>query len=269
MRFIPLRDQKADPNWVKRASVLIADLKTAADSAARNKIIDDNRALWGELKDWLLGLSHGKCWFSEAKDCFSHWDVEHYRPKKSAKDRDGTTHDGYWWLAFDWENFRICGNAGNRKKSTFFPLRDGCARAVVDGDLRHEVPMLLDPVDEDDPVLLFFDLEGHAVAAPHVTDAWETTRVEYSVERYNLDFPPLMDRRKTVWAECWNRVEEYRRELRLCRKDPTNAVARDRVKQAAKRVRAMIREERELSAVARACVESAGDPRLTGLLRSA
>lgn len=102
-----------------------------------------------------------------------------------------------------------------------------------------------------------------------MTDAWETTRVEYSVERYNLDFPPLMDRRKTVWAECWNRVEEYRRELRLCRKDPTNAVARDRVKQAAKRVRAMIREERELSAVARACVESAGDPRLTGLLRSA
>ncbi len=94
--------------------------------------------------------------------------------------------------------------------------------------------MLLDPVDEDDPVLLFFNFEGNAVAAPHVNNPWEKTRVEYSVERYNLDFPPLMEKRKTVWAECWNRVEEYRRELELCQKDPTNAVARDRVKQAAK-----------------------------------
>lgn len=269
MRYISLRDQQPDPEWIRRASALIADLRAAADSAARNKIIDDNDGLWGELKEWLLELSHGKCWFSEAKDCFSHWDVEHYRPKKSAKDRDGTTHGGYWWLAFAWENYRICGNAGNRKKGTFFPLRDGCARAGVDGDLRYEEPMLLDPADEDDPVLLFFNLEGRAVAAPHVNDPWETTRVEYSVERYNLDFPPLMAKRKTVWAECWNRVEEYRRELTLYQNDPTNAVARDRFKQAAKRVRAMIREEQELSAVARACVESAGDPRVSGLLRSA
>jgi hypothetical protein len=248
---------------------VIAELKAAADSAARNKIIDDNSNLWGELKEWLLGLSHGKCWFSEAKDCFNHWDVEHYRPKKSAKDRDGTTYGGYWWLAFDWANYRICGNAGNRKKGTFFPLRDGCKRVGLDGDLRYEEPMLLDPVDEDDPILLFFDLEGHAVPAPHVNDDWEKTRVDYSVERYNLDFSPLMDKRKTVWAECWSRVEEYRHELGLWRQDPTNAVARDRFKQAAKHVRAMIEPDQELSAVARACLESAADPRLAGFLRSA
>ena len=269
MRYIPLRDQTPDPVWVRKATALIVALKATADADARNEIIDKNSALWGELKEWLIGLSHGKCWFTEAKDCFSHWDVEHYRPKKSAKDRDGTPYDGYWWLAFDWENYRICGNAGNRKKGTYFPLRDGCARVGVNGDLRYEEPMLLDPVDEDDPVLLFFDLEGHAVAAPHVDDDWETTRVKYSVERYNLDFPPLMDKRKTVWAECWNRVKEYRRELGLWQKNPTNTIARDRLKQASRSVRAMIREEQELSAVARACVESAGDARLVGLLRSA
>lgn len=269
MRYISLRDQNPDPEWITKASALISDLRIAADSEARNQIIDKNSVLWGDLKAWLLALSHEKCWFSEAKDCFSHWDVEHYRPKKSAKDRNGTTHDGYWWLAFDWANFRICGNAGNRKKGTYFPLRDGCARVGVDGDLRLEVPMLLDPVDEDDPNLLFFNFEGHAIAAPHVNDAWERTRVEYSVERYNLDFPPLMDKRKTIWAECWSRIEEYRRELGLYQMDPTNSVARDRFKQAAKRVRAMIREEQELSAVARACVKSSGDERVTGFLTSA
>ncbi|MCB9882219.1 MAG: hypothetical protein H6834_10540 [Planctomycetes bacterium] len=269
MRYIPLRDQEPNPEWVTKAADLVADLKNAADADARNEIIDKNSALWGELKEWLLELSHGKCWFSEVKEGFSHYDVEHYRPKKSAKDRDGTPHDGYWWLAFDWENYRICGNAGNRKKGTFFPLREGCTRIGIDGDLRQEIPMLLDPIDEDDPILLFFDLEGHAVAAPHVKDEWEMMRVEYSVERYNLDFPPLMDKRKTVWAECWYRIKEYRRELDLCQKDPTNAVARDRWKQAAKRLRTMIREDQELSAVARACVESTGDSRLAGLLRSA
>lgn len=268
MRHIALREQKPDPDWEKKAAALLSKLRAAADATARNIIIDNNKALWGELKEWLLSLSHGKCWFSEAKDCFSHWEVEHYRPKKSAKDRDGTVHDGYWWLAFDWENFRICGNSGNRKKGTYFPLRDGCARIGPSGDVRQEEPTLLDPIDEDDPGLLFFDIEGRAVAAPHVTDQWEKARVRYSVERYNLDFPPLMNKRKAVWAECWNSIQEYRRELVLYQQDPKNLIARDRLKQAAKRVRVLLKEDRELSAVARACVESAGDPRVKGLLRS-
>lgn len=146
--------------------------------------------------------------------------------------------------------------------------RDGSTRVGVDGDIRYEEPMLLDPVDEDDPVLLFFDLEGHAVAAPHVNEAWGATRVQYSVDRCNLDFPPLMDKWKAVWAECCNRVTEYRRELGSYQRDPTNAVARDRVKQAAKRVRPMLREEQDLSSMARACVESAGDPCVGGFPRS-
>ncbi len=27
--------------------------------------------MWRRLKTWLLSLSHGKCWYSEAKVCFS------------------------------------------------------------------------------------------------------------------------------------------------------------------------------------------------------
>ncbi|MGH6751843.1 MAG: hypothetical protein ACREDP_06715 [Bradyrhizobium sp.] len=266
MRFISLRGKKPHPEWVARAEALLAQLRAAPDATARRAIIDVNSPVWGELKTWLLSLSHQKCWFSEAKDCFSHWDVEHYRPKKEAKDADGTEHDGYWWLAFNWENLRICGNAGNRKKGTFFPLRAGSARCAPLGDHRAEDAQLLDPADEDDPALLSFNVEGRAVPAAHITDDWEKERVEYSVERCNLDFPPLMDKRKTVWAECWDRIQDYLRELALYRADRTNMIARDRYKQAAKRVRELMREEMELSAVARACVLSAGDPRLEGLL---
>ena len=269
MRHIPLLQQTPDVAWVAKADALLAQLQAGGDADARNKIIDNNASVWGELKAWLLQLSHNKCWFSEAKDCFSHWDVEHYRPKKSVKDADGTVHEGYWWLAFKWLNFRICGNAGNRKKGTYFPLRTGCPRCAAQGDVRLEDPQLLDPIDEDDPGLMFFNVEGRAIAAPHIEDEWERTRVKYSVERYNLDFPPLMDKRKAVWAECWGRVQEYLAELQAYQNDSTNTIAKDRYKQAAKRVRELMRPEAELSGVARACVASAGDPRVDGLLRTA
>ncbi len=269
MRHIPLLSRTPDAEWVKRADALLVQLKAAPDAAARNDLIDKNSAHWGELKQWLLSLSHGKCWFSEAKDCFSHWDVEHYRPKKSAKGVDAAADDGYWWLAFDWKNFRICGNAGNRKKGSYFPLREGCSRAKPFADLRYEQPTLLDPSDDDDPVLLFFNLEGRAVPAPHVKDEWEGIRVTCSVDRYNLDFPPLMNGRKLVWAECWNRLQDYIREVGLYQSDPANVIAKDRLKEAAKSVRQMIRADQEFSAVARACIESTGDPRVAGFLRSA
>jgi uncharacterized protein (TIGR02646 family) len=257
-----------DASWLEKAKQLLQQLQSAPDAPARNEIIDGNSSVWGDLKPWLLSLSHGKCWFSEAKDCFSHQDVEHYRPKKGAKDADGAIHDGYWWLAFDWSNLRICGNAGNRKKGTFFPLRPGCTRIAPFGDVRHEDPQLLDPVDQDDPLLLSFNLEGRAIPAAHITDDWEKERVKYSVERYNLDFAQLMDKRKTVWGECWNRIEEYLKELKIYHADKTNMIARDRYKQALKSVRELMREDQELSAVARACVLSTGDPRVTNLLQS-
>ncbi len=269
MRHIPLRKQTPNAVWVAKANDLLAQLRAAPDAAARNKIIDGNRTVWGELKQWLLELSHQKCWFSEAKDCFSHWDVEHYRPKKIPPEGfDSTIHHAYWWLAFDWLNFRICGNAGNRKKGAAFPLRPGCVRCLPLGDIRYEDPQLLDPIDEEDPSLLSFNMEGRAIPAAHLTDAWEKARVKYSVERYNLDFGPLLDKRKMVWAECWDRIQEYLKELAIYHADKANGIARDRYKQAAKRVRELMHEQMELSAVARACVLSTGDPRVAGLLQT-
>jgi len=56
--------------------------------------------------------------------------------------------------------------------------------------------------------------------------------------------------------------------LATYRADKTNVIARDRSKQAIKRVRELMHEDRELSAVARACVLSSGDPSVTGILQS-
>src|ERR1700722_7044916 len=152
MRFINL--EKVEPNeaWRLTARALSDRLDAAATKQERDEIIRQNSAVWGELKSWLLARSQGKCWFSEARDYFSHWDVEHYRPKSAAKDLDGKLRgDGYWWLAFDWHNFRICGNVGNRKKGIFFPLRPGTHQATaIDRNIDDEFPLLLDPTRLDD-----------------------------------------------------------------------------------------------------------------------
>ncbi len=56
--------------WLAKSAQLVADL-AALDAAEkrdeRNTLIDANSAHWGALKEWLLALSAGKCWFSEVK----------------------------------------------------------------------------------------------------------------------------------------------------------------------------------------------------------
>jgi hypothetical protein len=269
MRHVRIDHKAPDKVWLDKAATLLKDLEDAADEDARNTIIDKNGGVWRELKDWLLVLSHQKCWFSETKDGFNHWHVEHFRPKKSAKDLDSTVHDAYWWLAFDWKNFRICGNVGNTKKGTFFPLREGCERAKPGGDLRLEDPMLLDPTSSHDASLLSFNFEGDPIVSPTVTDDWEIRRVQYSIDRMNLKFGPLCDKRKTVWTTCWAVIEEYLSELSTYHADKDNAVARAGFKKAADNLLSMIDETQELSSVARACILSSADPRVIRVLQAA
>jgi hypothetical protein len=71
--------------WLAKTEQLDAEVKRLHDSGnieARNAYIDKHSSHWGKLKPWLLALSRGKCWFTEAREIASHMDVEHFRPKK-------------------------------------------------------------------------------------------------------------------------------------------------------------------------------------------
>lgn len=72
----------------------------------------------------------------------------------------------YWWLAFDYMNFRACGNVGNRKKGGWFPLKDGSLCSTYSAPCEEsETRYLLDPVDDDDVALIAFDEEGKVIPA--------------------------------------------------------------------------------------------------------
>ena len=257
MRFINLEGKEPNEDWREKAQALCADLNAAGTKAERDKIIEDNAGMWGELKPWLLKLSKGKCWFSEARDCFSHWDVEHYRPKKSAKNLDGTKRgEGYWWLAFDWRNLRICGNVGNRKKGGFFPLRDGTHQAsATDRNTDDEFPYLLDPTRPEDPLLLCFDENGDVKPLPDL-DVWNTARVEESIKRYKLrEHEPLMEARRDVWAKCVREVNRCQNLMEEMSSSPS-ATKKEAVRQQMLKLRDMVRFEAEFSATACECLRS-------------
>lgn len=271
-------------SWLDKSADLLGKMATLNDAAValraagdqdgadakiaeRNKVIDDNGSHWGGLKRWLLALSYGKCWFSESKDIYSHYEVEHFRPKKVAKNlRDGER-DGYWWLAFEYSNFRICGNVGNRKKGGWFPLQTGSLCSSYGHRCEEsESRYLLDPTDPADVHLIAFDEEGKAIPAPGVS-TWESRRVEISIDRLKLnEHEALAEARLAAWQTVSREIEGYLSAKNKCGSG-CNPAANEKLRGHIRRIREMVRPEAPLSSVAHWCLSFRNDPwllRLTG-----
>jgi len=267
MRYIPLLETTGpvknglpDLAWLAAAADLTKKLADAPDKAARDLILDTkSNEIWGHIKDWLLSLSHNKCWFSEAEDVFSHRDVEHFRPKQACKRKVGqrkiTYEDGYWWLTYDWKNYRICGNVGNGKKGVMFPLLSNSQIAKFGGiSYLNECPLLLDPANAADPPLLDFIDNGKAVPH-HDADATEILRVKATVMHLRLDFEKLEEARAKVWAKCRLLIDECRS---IALAGPNGPAEIIRIEEKRNQLRAMVRPIAPFSMTAAACLRKSG-----------
>jgi hypothetical protein len=266
MRYIPLltsggpkKNDAVDQAWLDAAAALTVALKNAPSKAARDAIISaDKNEIWGEIKPWLMSLSHNKCWFSEAIDVFSHKDVEHFRPKKECKRRVGqkkdTYEDGYWWLTYDWANYRFFGNVGNRKKGSLFPLMPNSSVATSGGlSINNEIPVFLDPTCDSDPELLDFNSFGQAIPHPDATND-EHYRVTNTVTHLKLDFDELEEARAKIWTACDEKIGRCR-DIALKVKGPAEEAE---VKAIRKSLRAMVQPEAPFSMTAAACLRKSG-----------
>ncbi|WP_081333858.1 hypothetical protein [Burkholderia stagnalis] len=255
--------------WLTKSRQLVTDmaaLEAAGKRDERNALIAANGAHWGALKEWMLALSGGKCWFSEVRELYSHYDVEHFRPKKEARALDGTERDGYWWLAFDYMNLRVCGNVGNRKKGGWFPLKDGslCSSYAAPCE-ESEARYLLDPIDDDDVSLIAFDEEGKVIPAPGTSD-WEKKRVHVTVERLKLnEHAPLAEERRKIWQKVNGLIEDFYAAKAKC-SHGNNPAAKAKLLEVRSRVREMTKRSAELSAVARWCIQVRNEPQLLRLV---
>lgn len=255
-------------DWLAKSKQLVAQLAALEASGKRderNALIDQNKSHWDQLKPWLMALSGGKCWFSDVRDLFSHYDVEHFRPKKQAKALDGSERDGYWWLAFDYMNFRLCGNVGNRKKGGWFPLQQGSLLSTYAAQCEEsESCIFLDPIDENDVSLIAFDEEGKVIPAPGAS-VWQKQRVEETVKRLKLnEHVPLAEERRKVWQKVDFLIEDFRKALSRCALG-NNPAAKEKLKTIRKGIRDLTNPASELSSVARWCLLLRNDPQLSML----
>lgn len=232
----------------------------------RNKLIDKYGAHWGQLKPWLEALSDGKCWFSDVRELYSHYDVEHFRPKKEAKALDGTVRDGYWWLAFEHLNFRLCGNVGNRKKGGWFPLRDGSACSTFLAPCEESEDMyFLDPICASDVSLIGFDDEGNFIPWPNAS-AWDAERVKETAKRLKLNEHRLLaEERRKIWQSMHRLTQKYEN-LTARHAKGQNPGAKQKAEEAAKQIKEMISSNKELSSVARCYLALSNKPHLVRLM---
>lgn len=250
----------------KRLLDRLVVLDSAGDRDKRNKLIDDNSDHWGKLKKWLITLSGGKCWFSGAKDLYAHYDVEHFRPKKETKDLGARVRDGYWWLAFDYMNFRLCGNVGNRKKGGWFPLKASSLCSSYDRRCEDsESNYLLDPIDEYDVSLIAYDEQGNVIPDPKASE-WEKERVKETVIRLKLnEHVPLADARRGVWQQMNRLIDDFYAAKIGCGNGDNPAV-KERFLQIRHNIRKMLRSDAQFPSVAKWCLLFRNDHRLSQLV---
>jgi uncharacterized protein (TIGR02646 family) len=250
--------------WLKKAARITEQLERAATSEERQKIIAGNEKHWGKLKEWLLEQTHGKCWFSEVKDKYSYYHIEHFRPKGKAKELDGTEREGYWWLAFNWLNYRIIGGVGNIGKGSFFPLKAGTAAAnALHRDISGEWHCFLDPLNEHDVSLISFNEEGLMEPVEGIS-AWEKQRVEITIRLLNLNrHEPLVEARQATWTECTRYINLFLHSQEELGKSQD---AKSKYELAIERLKELVSDQTELSAVAVTCIYKRNIPRLNRVL---
>jgi uncharacterized protein (TIGR02646 family) len=211
LRFVDTGSLDPQVNWRSKAKRLTDELlglprnDVQAFKAARDEVFRDS--CWGDLKDSLSVLLDGKCWYCEAKVDREYGAVDHFRPKGSVLEDE--THQGYWWLTYDYTNYRysctICNSPSKNRqgKHNQFPLLKGSGRAYTPTDsIASEQPVLLDPTNPLDIGLILYDEDGR----PQSTYKKETDEVRHeraleSIRIYYLNKLSTCKRRKELMQD--------------------------------------------------------------------
>lgn len=197
--------------WQSTATKLTNSLKNCIDPKnarmERREILRSNTH-WTRLKPLLKKIFGDLCWYTDCDLTGSFGDIDHFRPKSSSCDLDGNIilDEGYWWLAYDYRNFRLSCEYANRKykdggKSTYFPVAN--ENGVKD------IPILLDPCNYNDTELVGYREGG--VIFPETINSFDERRVKVSEKVYNWN--EFIDRRNEKIISCDNLISRLKVEM--------------------------------------------------------
>lgn len=225
-----------DAAWQKRAEDLTKELLKINDMKDRRNFIDGNRDdTWGHSKllEALCKLAGHKCWYSEVPLEGADPNIDHFRPKGTVSEIDENKNHlrkwegGYWWLAFDWHNFRLSSQHANQRridettdggKSNYFPVKGSRCPEKTEWDMIEEKYFALDPCSKSDVALIWFTPEGMPIVRKQksgMPDPWEERRVNLSIWLYHLDKNKIVKRRRERMNEVKLEIEHAHRHYEL------------------------------------------------------
>jgi len=207
MIYVDIEDLEPEQDWLDRADALTNQLLAAATHAERVLIIDGNEGMWSELKQHFSDFLKRKCWYSESINDYAHCHVDHFRPKLRALDENGNDQGGYWWLAFNWRNYRYAAPAGNIRKRDYFQVNVNKANLPNDANENEDI-RFLDPTDPADPVKLKFDSEGNVSPQSADIASRDYMQAEYTIRRMNLRMIGLVEGRRDVYRKAAKIIRE-------------------------------------------------------------
>lgn len=254
MRFIDISDieSKISQDWKDKASSLYVELEKIDDVDQKHEFIKKNN-IWSEIKPVLKEISWWKCWYSEAKDIVSDYDVDHYRPKWRIKNKEWNIieHDWYWWLAFDINNYRFSWIFMNRPrwgwwKVDYFPINDENFRATFWWiQVNYETPLILDPTNEDDCSLIAWDINTWELF-PFSDDqeSLDYKKANFSIDVLNLNHENLVEARKQLF----NTFKRYKSSYMEWQRE---ILKREAWVQAKSNIRELLKDNAEFSNIVR------------------
>lgn len=222
MRYINIAElePRLPLGWEQKAKRALERVKKLPP-AKRAKTINRLARIWQDLGGVLSELSYGKCWYCETIEKRSDYPVDHFRPKNRVD--ECADHEGYWWLAFSWQNYRLsCTYCNSRRndeveksgggKHDHFPLLDETKRAYQeDDDWTLEEPELLDPTRPADPTFLWFADDGRVVEKyNHQKYPIQYQRAHTSIEIYHLNHRTIRDARKALYGTIRKKLRDGR-----------------------------------------------------------
>jgi len=213
MRFIDLEEIKPKVrHLIPALDEAQSEVDQEQDLTKRAELIKKYRPRWVAFRKAFEEYSDDKCWYTESKNPGSDDDIDHFRPKGRLVDDE--RHGGYYWLAFDWQNFRLSCHHANRPrinpeagyrggKADYFPLVNPEARAYSKlDDLDKEEPALLDPTNIVDVSMLIFNMGGEAALEPRFKgNLVAEMRLEKSILHYHLNWPKFREGRLVLYHE--------------------------------------------------------------------
>lgn len=247
----------------------------------RKAFIAKHSRLWRLVKPYLTAIvgQNGrdpKCWYCETKAERFDFHVDHFRPKGRVLNKGCQAEEGYWWLAFDFNNYRLsCAYCNSphpddegdeaKGKRDQFPLGDNSTRAKDPGDnLDDEKILLIDPTKPGDPGLLAFSDDGR-VYPRYPEDTFIGKKAKVSIEVLNLNDIAIEEIRKTFWRKCEEKVARGKIEFTQYKRTGSQS-AKKAFDTICEEIVELVSPSAKYSAMARYCFRGTGEDWVLSLL---